>query len=91
MQGRWTNVRARQGTNTPLPLERSAPGSFKRMLGRGLLKVPPTSRRPDEDVRVVFSMLAQSGGVGPPTGFESWSNKLEGNCSEGRLVIQSQG
>ena len=31
---RWTTVRARQGHNTPLPLERSPPASFKRMLGR---------------------------------------------------------
>ncbi len=28
-------VRARQGANTPLPLERSPPVSFKRLLGRG--------------------------------------------------------
>src|SRR2546428_14136251 len=28
----WTTVRARQGANTPLPLERSAPVSFKRLL-----------------------------------------------------------
>src|SRR5438477_2684979 len=31
----WTTVRARQGTNTPVPLRRSPPGSFKRLLGRG--------------------------------------------------------
>ncbi len=28
-----TNTHARQGANTPLPLERSPPVSFKRMLG----------------------------------------------------------
>src|SRR3989442_451948 len=42
VQGRWTTVRARQGTNTPLPLKRSPPArkrsppaSFKRLLGGG--------------------------------------------------------
>src|SRR3989442_8003392 len=32
-QGWWTSVRARPGHNTPLPLERSPPASFKRLLG----------------------------------------------------------
>src|SRR5439155_7495092 len=30
----WTIARARQGANTPVPLERYAPASFKRSLGR---------------------------------------------------------
>src|SRR2546426_4139055 len=32
-QGRWTKSVPRQGHNTPLPLKRSPPGSFKRLLG----------------------------------------------------------
>src|SRR5437899_1425362 len=33
-QGCGTTVRARQGANTPFPLRRSPPASFKRLLGR---------------------------------------------------------
>src|SRR3989442_5961091 len=32
MEGLRTNVRARQGANTPFPLKRSPPVSFKRLL-----------------------------------------------------------
>src|SRR5204862_7518418 len=32
-QGRWTKSVPRQGHNTPLPLRRSPPASFKRLLG----------------------------------------------------------
>src|SRR5207302_6843740 len=32
-QGRWTKSVPRQGHNTPLPLKRSPPASFKRLLG----------------------------------------------------------
>src|SRR5205807_9347519 len=32
-QGRWTNSPCTPGHNTPLPLERSPPASFKRLLG----------------------------------------------------------
>src|ERR1051325_1384324 len=32
-QGCWPTGRARQGANTPLPLKRSSPASFKRLLG----------------------------------------------------------
>src|SRR3989454_1253666 len=35
-QGRGTKSVPRQGRNTPLPLERSPPASFKRLLGVGL-------------------------------------------------------
>src|SRR5438445_438757 len=36
-QGRGTKSVPRQGHNTPLPLERAPPGSFKRLLGRRTL------------------------------------------------------
>src|SRR5437660_10629902 len=42
-QGWWTKSRARQGHNTPLPLERSPPASFKRLLGS---RVPAWPWRP---------------------------------------------
>src|SRR5436190_18026947 len=32
-QGRWTKSVPRQGHNTPFPLKRSPPASFKRLLG----------------------------------------------------------
>src|SRR5207249_5374558 len=40
-QGCGTTVRARQGANTPFPLKRSPPASFKRLLGRCSLKLTP--------------------------------------------------
>src|SRR5438093_8049946 len=36
-QGCGTTVGARQGANTPFPLKRSPPASFKRLLGSGIL------------------------------------------------------
>ena len=44
-QAQWTHVRARQGTNPPLPLKRSAPVSFKRMLG----SMPKSCHSPAKD------------------------------------------
>src|SRR2546427_11887343 len=38
-QGRGTKSVPRQGRNTPLPLERSPPASFKRLLGSGIADV----------------------------------------------------
>ncbi len=35
----------RQGHNTPLPLERSPPASFKRLLGRGMSSLRFTGHR----------------------------------------------
>jgi hypothetical protein len=47
---KWTTVRAWQGTNTLVPLERSPPASFKRLLGSNrfpLASIRETSRCDD--------------------------------------------
>src|SRR5438094_9943710 len=41
-QGRGTKSVPRQGHNTPLPLKRSPPGSFKRLLGGATSRSPST-------------------------------------------------
>src|SRR6266550_1178507 len=49
--GWMTSVRARQGANTPLPLRRSPPASFKRLLGSSTpaIKLPTIDERDDEN------------------------------------------
>src|SRR5213082_2412507 len=48
----------RQGHNTPLPLERSAPASFTRLLGGKLMVLYRKSSRPAQPEGSVFSPMA---------------------------------
>src|SRR2546426_3832386 len=64
-QGKWTTVRARQGTNTPVPLERSPPASFKRLLGSdqrhtSTYDAPSSDHKPDELRRFAWRTDATS-------------------------------
>src|SRR5437773_5858799 len=45
-QERWTKSVPRQGHNTPVPLRRSPPGSFKRLLGGGFINRRHASSAP---------------------------------------------
>src|SRR2546429_8541027 len=58
-QGRGTKSVPRQGHSTPLPLERSAPASFKRLLGR--LLPENTAQLAQERLAIVWILHEEVG------------------------------